>query len=150
MASDEISKVLGSIYADSLMDRHREAMACRDLESFLGVGVLLYRQLSSQHKEWFAKVESKAIPYSADDAQLLADKFQEWKKATEFWIQAIDRFENNGYEVEYAARIRGFYSEIAVCNLEPSRLSAAYQEAEETGGISEDELFLSLQHSANS
>lgn len=141
MVSDQINRSLSSLYADPLIEQHKEAMACRDLETVLGVGVLLFRQLSAKHKEWFTKAESKAIPYDVDTAQALADEFKEWKTATEFWLTVIAHFEGQDYEVDHAGRIREYYEQIKLSNLNVREAYAVREKVKKDGGIPWDSFY---------
>jgi hypothetical protein len=119
-------------------------LACRELEMILGVGELLFRNIHHRHLAWYADVQAKRTPYAVDDAQGFADEYRQWKQATEHWLAQVERFEEQGLEVDQATAIRRFYDEIRLVNLDVREQLKAIEELEQGGGVDIDEFFESL------
>jgi hypothetical protein len=143
-----ISDDLASLYAKHSdadpLDSHNVAMACRDLEAILGVGVLTFREMQKRHGEWFAKIESQSIPYKIEDAEQFAAEFLRWKAITEHWLPVLEHFERQGYEVEHAAAIRKFYDMVRLSDLDVRDTLAVYERLERGGGMAWEDIYTAL------
>jgi hypothetical protein len=142
--SDELATLYARRFDVDVTNRHNEAMAYRDLESILGVGVLCFNDIRKRHGDWLAQVESKSIAYRVEDAERLADDFAKWKAATEFWLPIVEHFEQQGYQVEYAASIRQYYELIRLSDLDVRDTLAAYERLEKAGGVPWEDVYAGL------
>ena len=144
----EMSDELATLYAKhcdaGLTERHKEAMACRDLESILGVGVLCYQDVRKRHGQWFAQVDNKSFPYQIEDAERFADEFSKWKSTTEFWLPIIEHFKRQGYQVEHAGLIRECYELVRLSDLDVRETLAAFERLEKTGGEPWEDVYAGL------
>lgn len=141
---------LVSIYSENvekIMAEHREAMACRDVETTLGLGILLFDNIRSRHQEWFADVQAKKQPYNINDAKGFADEYCTWKNATESWLRLVEQFEERGFSVEYANKIRSRYQDLSLIDLDVEAVSRSFENLEAGGGKDLDQFFDELQDS---
>ncbi len=142
--SDELATLYAKHCDADITEHHTEAMACRDVQSILGVGVLYFNDIRKRHAEWFGQVESKSISYRVEDAERLAGEFSKWKAATEFWLPIVEHFERQGYQVEYATPIRQYYEQVRRSDLNVRESLAAYERLDKTGGLPWEEVYAGL------
>ena len=151
MSPKSVNEQLLSIYAppsnDDVMEEHRQAMACRDLEEILGVGELIYSNLRKLHGDWMRDVEARNCPYRRADAAKLASEYARWKEASEYWLPRVESFERNGFTVDHAENVRRFYRELEPVILDVEDLASSYESLERGEGLNLDEFFDALPHS---
>ena len=127
-------------YARSVQS-HTEAMASRDLETILAVGILLFEDTRRRHRDWHEDVERKRRPYRVEDAEAFAAEYRTWKECTEFWLKQTREFERMGYILENAAKLRRLNDELASVDLDVHGLLASFARLESGSGKSLDEFF---------
>jgi sulfur relay (sulfurtransferase) DsrC/TusE family protein len=153
MIRSAVYEQLAPVYQQRLDLDHRTSarqsdLACRELETILGIGVLAFQNIRHRHLAWYADVEAKRVSYSVDDAQGFADEYQQWKDATEHWLAQVQAFEAHGYQVEHAAELRGFYEQVQLADLDVRKLVRSIEKLEHGGGVDAREFFASLRSRA--
>ena len=152
MIHSKLYKQLAPVYQQRLdlarTSDGQDDLACRELETMLGVGVLAFQNIRHRHLVWYAGVEANRVPYRVDDAQGFADEYRQWKDATEHWLGQAKAFEAQGYEVEHAAEIRSFYEQVQLADLDVRKLVRSIEKLEHGGGVDAREFFASLRSRA--
>ncbi len=70
-------------YEESWMQDHQAAMACRDLEDTIAVGVSVFRLLRRVDDSWRERVFRGTEDYAAEDDRWLQGLFRNWLQITE-------------------------------------------------------------------
>ncbi len=115
-----------------------------ELETMLGVGVLIFQNIRQRHLVWHAQVETNQIPYDVEDAQVFADQYQQWKIATEHWLAQVEKLQHKGYEPDHAAEVRTFHNELKLVDLDVRGLMRRWEDLENGKGMDAGEFFASL------
>jgi len=148
-ADSALSAQLRLIYQQQLnlepaVTGDRAEASRRELETMLGVGILIYENIRQRHLSWYADVESSRTAYDLQDAQMFADEYHQWLAATEHWLAQLEPLEQQDYEVGSADEIRKRYNEVRLVNLDVHELVSRYEKLERGGGIAAGEFFASM------
>lgn len=149
IADSALTAQLGPIYQqqlsfESAVTGDRDKASRRELETMLGVGILIYENIRQRHLSWYADVESSRTAYHVEDAQVFADEYQQWLAATEHWIVQVEALERQGFTVDRAGEVRQRYDEVRLVNLDVRELANRYEKLERGGGIEAGGFFASL------
>lgn len=118
----------------------------RELETMLGLGILICDNIRHRHLSWYANVEANHIAYDIEDAQAFAHEYQWWMAATQHWITQIEQLQQEGFDVAHACEIQKLYDDLKLVNLDVRELVSRYEELERGGGIEASEFFASLRN----
>lgn len=124
----------------------RAGHLCRELETMLGLGVLIFDNIRHRHLSWYANVDANHIAYDIEDAQAFADEYQRWMAATQHWITQIEQLQQEGIDVARAFEIQKLYDDLKLVDLDVRELASRYQKLEQGGGIEAGEFFASLRN----
>ena len=124
-------------------------MSRRELETMLGVGILVFQNIRHRHLAWYAGVEANCSPYAVEDAERFAEEYRQWNEATKQWLAQVERFEHEGREVDHAAEVRFFHEELKLVDLDVRGLMRRWEELEQGKGIEAAEFFASLRKRAS-
>ena len=99
--------------ANGLAKKHRTAMACRDLEDCLAIGVTLYRQITDLDREWrlaWARGTAKA---TKAQVAFLEGLFSRWLAASKRYVAPLEWCQSQNFAggVEHAQEWRECYEE---------------------------------------
>lgn len=97
---------------ESWKQAHEEAMACRDLEALLQVGIGLYRSIEKLAPAPVAGDGSAAQARTGEVESEVLDLFDWWLRPCNNVDAHIRRFESRGYEVDGAKAFRSAWDEV--------------------------------------
>lgn len=94
-------------YAESWKPNHAEAMACRDWEDAIAVGLAIYRMVWERQHAWRDQVFRGVIPYSEEDDRDHQARLANWLGTTKDVLsESLPGLEARFGEVEGAAEFR--------------------------------------------
>jgi len=94
-------------YGESWKKDHDAAMACREWEDAIAVGINIFQMLQDREQAWRAQVFRGVIPFSEEDNIDHQDRFANWLDTTcEVLAHILPGLENRFGYVEGAGRLR--------------------------------------------
>src|SRR5947207_1875532 len=93
-------------YSESWKQDHRAAMACRDLEDTISVGVALFRLLVRAEDSWRERVFRGIEECSDEDDRWVQGLFRLWLQVTEDVLDALPTLEHRFSSVDGANELR--------------------------------------------
>jgi hypothetical protein len=93
-------------YEESWRQAHQAAVACRDCEETITVGISVFRLLNEAALNWRERVIRGTEEFSAEHNQLVQTQFQLWLKVTDNLLGALSPLENQFGVVERADELR--------------------------------------------
>ncbi len=115
-------------YGETWKRDHNEAMACRDWEDAIAVGVNIFHMLQEREQAWRDQVFRGAIAFSEDDDLDHRTRFANWLDTTkEVLAEVLPELETRFGAVEGAAALRSCaaLTEKVLLEWQPPRLSRA-------------------------
>src|SRR5947209_2352461 len=115
-------------YGESWKQDHAEAMACRDWEDAIAVGINIFGMLREREQAWRDQVFRGAVPFSDDDNLDHLARFGHWLETTrEFLADILPGLEKRFGAVEGIDELHrcAQLAEKVVLQWQPPRLSAA-------------------------
>jgi hypothetical protein len=115
-------------YGEAWKRDHSEAMACRDWEDAIAVGINIFHMLQEREQVWRDQVFRGAIPYAEDDNLDHQSRFANWLETTkEVLAEDLPELEKRFGEVEGARELRtcAELAEKILLEWQPPRLSRA-------------------------
>src|SRR5688572_10091585 len=94
------------VYQDSWQRDHNEAMACRDVEDTLAVGISLFHLLERAERSWRDRVFRGAEDYSGEQDEAIQGLYRAWLQVSAEVRDAVPDFENRFGSVDGAAEFR--------------------------------------------
>jgi hypothetical protein len=92
--------------SESWKPEHDEAMACRNLEDVIRLGISIFRGVQRVDQEWSEEVRSGAKSFNKDEAKEVADWYEWWYRPCPKVLGDIAGFEQRGYTVDGATEFR--------------------------------------------
>ncbi len=86
-----------------------EAMACRDLEDLLRVGIYTYEQFDAEDRRYRLEVARGEAKYSREKDDQIEANFAWWLAPCESVEKIIKRIERRGFKVENADKFRRYH-----------------------------------------
>jgi hypothetical protein len=93
-------------YEESWMGDHRAAMACRDVEDTLAVGVAVFRLLRRVEDSWRERVFRGSEDFAEEDDRWVQGSFRGWLQVTEDVLNALPTLEQRFGSVDGADELR--------------------------------------------
>lgn len=115
-------------YGESWKRDHSEAMACRDWEDAIAVGINIFHMIRDREQAWRDQVFRGVMPFSEEDNLDHLGRFAEWLDTTrKVLAETLPRLEERFGTIEGAAELRACAqeAETVVREWQPPRLSAA-------------------------
>ncbi len=115
-------------YGESWKQDHSEAMACRDWEDAIAVGISIFRMIREREQAWRDQVFRGVIPCSEDDYFDHLGRFASWLDTTnEVLAQILPELEKRFGAVEGSTELRACAElvEKILREWQPPRLSQA-------------------------
>ena len=122
-------------YGETWKRDHDAAMACRDWEDAIAIGVNIFHMLQEREQAWRDEVFRGAIPYSEDDNLDHQTRFAGWSETTrEVLAEILPILEKRFGMVAGADELRrcAQLAEAIVSRWQPPRLAAAVGQREMT------------------
>jgi hypothetical protein len=95
-------------YEETWKSDHKEAIACRDWEDAIAVGINIFHMLAEREQAWRDQVFRGATPYSEDDNLDHQTRFANWHDTTkEVLAEILPELEKRFGMVEKALELRG-------------------------------------------
>lgn len=104
-AFDVVQSALNS-YNESWQPDHAKAMACRDLEDWLIVGIGLFDAITTFDERHQLRVFSNDIPFDADHASIIKNAYRWWLGPCDAIDAEITQLEKADFEVDHAQVFR--------------------------------------------
>jgi hypothetical protein len=114
-------------YEESWKGEHDEAMACRDLEDTISVGIALFRLLERFEDSWRERVFRGAEAYSEEEDRSVQGSFRAWLQVTEDVLNAVPALEQRFGSVDGSGELRecAARAHVLLDGWQPPRLSRA-------------------------
>jgi hypothetical protein len=115
-------------YGESWTKDHDAAMACRDWEDAIAVGINIFQMLREREQSWRDQVFRGVLPYSEEDNLDQQRRFGDWLRTTrEVLTETLPRLEQRFGTVEGATELRACaeQAEAIVQNWQSPRLARA-------------------------
>ncbi|HYV37982.1 MAG TPA: hypothetical protein VE988_20015 [Gemmataceae bacterium] len=113
-------------YGESWKKRHAEAMACRDWEDAIAVGINIFHMLREREQAWRDQVFRGIVPFALEDNQDHQGRFRNWLATTrDVLADSLPQLESRFGTVEGAAKLRecAALAENVISAWAPPRLS---------------------------
>jgi hypothetical protein len=115
-----------------------------ELETMLGIGLLLFQNTRDRHLAWYADVQAERVACEIETAEEFAKEYERWNEATEFWLGLASELERRGVHVEHLKAIHGVHEELKLVELDVRTLTRRWEKLEEGKGVDAREFFASL------
>jgi len=104
---------------------HDQAMACRDFEDWLDVGLHLLEVVRRADERYRDDVKTGKVPFRREDAQQLVQVYSYWLEPCDHLLSALKAFEDDGYQIENAEVFRRACRLTCIPGIEPESLARA-------------------------
>jgi hypothetical protein len=115
-------------YGESWKLDHDQAMACRDWEDAIAVGINIFHMLRDREQVWRDQVFRGVIPYSEDDNLDHQARFANWLRTTkQFLTENLPHLEKRFGTVEGSAKLHEYAGSVdqLISDWKPPQLSMA-------------------------
>lgn len=124
---------------------HFEAMACRELEELLSIGLGLFETIESSARRMQDEIARRHREYDEAEAQKVADEWAMWLEPCDAVEAAMRFYSSRGYTVEGADRFRACVDRVRRQGLNVRLIDERMDMLAAGGGISLEAAFDALQ-----
>jgi hypothetical protein len=127
---------------DRLSDRveswkaaHVKAMACRDLEEGIRIGLVILTNIRCRHETAIAEVEQGGSPFSWDGLRDFDEAYRWWLDRSKLLLEAASACEAENYAVDGADDLRREVRDVSLMSLDAERDRQSVGSLEEGRGV---------------
>ncbi len=122
---DTFAKEVEGLDQGAWKREHDDAMACCDLEEMIELGIFYRKRVREGFAKWKAIVAADRTKFSNAAAAAWIEADELVYTAFHMLLAIIDRFENEGYQVQGAWQIRDAASAPLLSGIDPRRVKSA-------------------------